>query len=326
MTEVSVALATCNGMRFLSEQLDSIEAQTRLPNELIVTDDASTDETAAVVERFATQSGMECSVYKNERRLGYAQNFSRTLSRTQGEIVFLSDQDDRWDADKIETMLAELERSPDAQVLACDARLVDGKLKPVGVTKLEQIRRSGMPAETFFMGCCMAVRRDFLQRILPIPPGFPEHDQWIATIARAFGVMKVIEKPLQDYRLHDHNQSRHPANLLQRLGRTRYLKQRVQSSTTPSLRASLKQRAINSQMLLDWAYAALEMPANEPQRERLQHFINTLNHQIDSIDQRRDLLTRRRRERLRDVLRLSSRKGYRHFSGWKSAVRDLVRR
>lgn len=326
MVSVSVVMATFDGARHVIEQLDSIESQTRAPDELIVVDDASTDATVALVKHWAADSAIDVRIESNPQRLGYAQNFSRALSLARGDVVFPSDQDDRWDADKIERMLEALRLQPRTDVLICDARLADGNLNPAGRTKLEKIRRAGMPDETFFMGCCMAIRGQFLERTLPIPARYPEHDLWIATIARALGRLALLEEPLQDYRLHDHNQSRHPANLLQRLGRLRYLRQRIRQSVTASLQTSLKQRAANAQRLLDWAYAEQGRVAGARERTALDRFIDRLNDQIDSIDMRRELLQKRRRARLGPILRLSKRHGYRHFSGWKSAVRDLVRR
>jgi len=324
--KVSIALATFNGAEYVVEQLDSFAVQTRVPDEIVVVDDASSDETPDLVERWASGSGLQVRLERNPTRLGHAPNFSRALSLVSGDVVFPSDQDDRWDSSKIERMLHVLGQQPETDVLICDARLADAELEPAGRTKLEKIRRAGMPEEAFFMGCCMAIRGEFLERVLPIPRGYPEHDLWIASIARALGRLAVLEEALQDYRLHDHNQSRHPANLLQRLGRVRYLKQRVRQSVTASLQASLKQRAANAQRLLDWAYAAQHRTASARERAALDRYIDELNHQIDSIDMRRELLDKRRRNRIGAILRLSKRNGYRHFSGWKSAIRDLVRR
>jgi len=319
-------MATFNGATYVIEQLDSFAAQTRVPDEVVIIDDSSTDETFPLVQAWAAKTGLQVRLEQNPERLGHAQNFSRALSLATGDVVFPSDQDDRWDERKIERMLQELEANPAVDVLIGDARLTDESLKPAGRTKLEKIRRAGMPEEEFFMGCCMAVRGAFLERILPVPKGFPEHDLWIAVIARALDRLRILEEPMQDYRLHDHNQSRHPANLLQRLGRWRYLRNRVRQSITSNLRASLKQRAANNQALLDWAYAAQSRSASARERAALDRFIDRLNHHIDSIDARRDLLQKRRRERLGDIVRLSRRKGYSHFSGWKSAIRDTVRR
>jgi len=272
------------------------------------------------------KSALNVRLEKNTTRLGHAQNFSRALSLARGDFVFPSDQDDRWDDAKIERMLKQLDASPAVDVLICDARIADADLNLAGRTKLEKIRRAGMPEEEFFMGCCMAIRSSFLERVLPIPKGFPEHDLWLAEIARAMDRMEILETPLQDYRLHERNQSRHPANLLQRLGRLRYLRQRMRQSVTVSLQASLKQRAANAQRLLDWAYAEQGRVAGGRERIALDRFVERLNSQIDSIDMRRELLHKRRRNRIGDIVRLSKINGYRHFSGWKSAVRDLVRR
>lgn len=325
--KVSIAMATFNGVGYVVEQLESIAAQSRVPDEIVVVDDGSDDDTTAMIESWAADSALEVRLERNTERLGYAQNFSRALSVVTGDVVFPCDQDDRWDTAKIERMLAVLDKRPGEDVLICDAHLADVWLRRTGRTKLEQIRRAGMPESAFFMGCCMAIRKTFLDRVLPIPEGFPDHDRWIALLARGLGKLRVIEEPLQDYRLHGNNQSRHPANIVQPLGRIAYLRHRAQTSTTARLQASLKQRVADNQMLLDWACAQQEAEhVGDAEAAALQDFIETLNHRIDSINARCDLQWNARRHRLGKILHLAGRGGYQHFSGWKSAFRDLIRR
>jgi glycosyltransferase involved in cell wall biosynthesis len=98
---LSIALATYNGEPYLAEQLESFATQRRRPDELVVCDDASTDATAAIVERFSYAAPFAVRLEVNATRLGCAGNFARALSLCTGDVLFLSDQDDVWLADKL---------------------------------------------------------------------------------------------------------------------------------------------------------------------------------------------------------------------------------
>ena len=93
---LSIALATYNGAVYLKEQLESIAAQTRTPDELVISDDQSTDDTLRVIEEFAATAGFPVRLSVNEANLGIAKNFEKAISLCRGDLIFLSDQDDVW--------------------------------------------------------------------------------------------------------------------------------------------------------------------------------------------------------------------------------------
>jgi len=101
---ISIALATYNGEIYLSQQLDSFVVQTRMPDELVITDDCSTDNSLKICKKFAETAPFDVFIYENESNLGYCGNFNRALSKTTGSLVFLSDQDDVWFPEKIKTI------------------------------------------------------------------------------------------------------------------------------------------------------------------------------------------------------------------------------
>ena len=103
-TRISVAMCTYNGERFLPQQLASIAAQTRLPDELVVCDDRSTDRTVAIVREFAASVPFPVKVFENERNLGYSANFEAAIRRCEGDLIALSDQDDIWYPQHLETL------------------------------------------------------------------------------------------------------------------------------------------------------------------------------------------------------------------------------
>ena len=109
--KVSIALCTYNGENFLEEQLSSIGQQTRLPDELIISDDDSTDSTVQIAEKFAAIAPFSVKISINTKRLGSTKNFERAISQCSGDIIFLSDQDDYWNPKKINLIVRVLEES-----------------------------------------------------------------------------------------------------------------------------------------------------------------------------------------------------------------------
>ena len=149
---VSVAMATFNGERYLRQQLESLAAQTRLPDELIVSDDASLDSTWGILEEFAERSPFPVRLTRNEHTFGFAQNFSRSLSLCTGDIVFLCDQDDVWLEEKISTRLQAFSENQDVYCLVTDAYICDQNLRHGG--------RTVLGAGIGLNGSCSAVRGD----------------------------------------------------------------------------------------------------------------------------------------------------------------------
>lgn len=215
---VSVALCTYNGERYLKQQLESISAQTRLPDEVIVCDDGSTDATLEIADEYARNAAFVVTVVRNERRLGSTKNFEKAISLCAGEIIVLSDQDDVWRQDKIQKLTSAL--SEDASAVFSNAEVVDEKLSHLGyslwqrVSFTERVRkkfRSGKVLETLVgrnvvTGATMAFRRDVIGVLVPMPESWV-HDGWIALCLAAAGKkIAFIDEPLIKYRQHANNQ------------------------------------------------------------------------------------------------------------------------
>ena len=208
---VSVALATCNGARFLRTQLDSIYAQTVRDMEVIASDDASDDDTPAVLEEYAASHGLR--VLRNRQRLGVKANFGNALRHCSGRYVALADQDDRWWPDKLARLLACL-RASGATLVYSDARLVDAEGRPLGADlreRLELVYLRGRPRTAFYLhncvtGCSVLFERSLLERALPIPDGALMHDWWLAWVATLENGIDFVDAPLLDYRQHGANQ------------------------------------------------------------------------------------------------------------------------
>jgi len=216
MVKISVVMCTYNGARYASQQLQSFDQQTRLPDELVVCDDASKDGTATMIARYAESAKFDVRIHQNPQNLGYIANFAQALSQATGDLIFLSDQDDVWAADKIERFVAAFEARPESLLVYGDSELVDESLTPLGNTlwqllafdRTEQARLLGpegfdltLRRGNLFCGCSMAIRKSFRDRLLPMPPGFP-HDLWIGMLAAALGRIALVDRPTMQYRQH----------------------------------------------------------------------------------------------------------------------------
>lgn len=323
--KISIAMATYNGEAYLPAQLASFAAQTCAPDELVVTDDGSTDATRRVIEDFARTVPFAVRYEPNPKNLGFGQNFSRALSLCAGDLVFLSDQDDAWLEGKIARMTAVAADHPDMACFMNDAFLADGELRPTGQTKLGQIRASGLGDDTFVMGCCVAVRRPLLDLILPVPSHLPSHDSWLVQTAGVLGLMLRIAEPLQLYRRHGGNVSKFFVNDIDRLPLGQRLKIRLsramfrRGSTANIDRELMFMTAICQRLIERRGQVAALVSADRAQR-------------IEAIMLRRiDILERRRRirdlgalQRPRALAALWRDGGYRVSGGFKGLIKDAI--
>jgi glycosyltransferase involved in cell wall biosynthesis len=213
---LSVAMCTYNGELYLQEQLTSIAKQTRLPDELIVCDDGSTDCTLDILKEFRDTAPFPVRIQRNERRLGPTKNFEKCVMMCTGGLIALSDQDDVWMPHKLERLEKALESHPEAGYVFSDALVVNEKLHPLGYTMWAQVsftvrqrRRfeQGHQLEVLLKhnvvtGATMAFRAELCGWILPIPDQWV-HDAWIALLASAAGVRGIfIREPFIKYRQH----------------------------------------------------------------------------------------------------------------------------
>lgn len=219
---ISVALCTYNGEKYLPQQLDSLLRQERPPDRIVIRDDVSTDGTWALLEAFATQArqrGIDVDLRRNAGNLGYVRNFEQALKATDGDLVFLCDQDDVWRVEKIRRMAGEFERRPRLGLLHTDARLVDGVGGDLGLGLFEalEITPAEIAAEhagdafdvllrrNTVTGATTALRRTLLDALLPVPDGWV-HDEWLAMGTCVQAQVDCLAWPSIDYRQHGGNQ------------------------------------------------------------------------------------------------------------------------
>ncbi|MFN2453415.1 MAG: glycosyltransferase family 2 protein [Pyrinomonadaceae bacterium] len=217
---LSVAMCTCNGALYIREQLESIVAQRQPPNELIICDDKSDDETQEIVRSFISNVSFPVRLYVNESRLGVIRNFERAINLCDGDIIALSDQDDVWAANKLERIKEHFAAAPETGLVLTDAEVVDKDLRPLGYklwqsvfSHREQKRfKAGGAFDVLLRrniatGATMAFRSKFKELVLPVPTDLTIiHDGWIATVIAAVALVKLIDEPLIKYRQHSGQQ------------------------------------------------------------------------------------------------------------------------
>jgi glycosyltransferase involved in cell wall biosynthesis len=219
---ISVALCTHNGSAYIEEQLASILSQTVPPDEIVISDDASTDATLEIIRRVLGAAGTESldvQVIENERPLGVSANFEQAVLRCTGDLIFLSDQDDVWHRDKLQKIADLFQARPDVLLVHSDARLVGAAGEPLGSTlsqtlEMTEAERQGLLTGDAYRhylrrnlatGATIGLRRSLVARAVPFPDDWV-HDEWLAMIATSTDALSYIPEGLIDYRQHSSNQ------------------------------------------------------------------------------------------------------------------------
>lgn len=205
----SVCMTVYNGASFLLPQLDSILLQLRPTDEIVIVDDASQDASSDLLR---SVSDRRVRVIRNHRNLGVLASFERALRVAQGDILFLSDQDDLWLPGKIRTIMGVFASRPEVTLTLSDAKLIDANDVVIANSYLAQRGgfASGVLRNLFrnrYVGCTMAFRRSMLEAYLPIPPNVPMHDVWFGILNELYGMTHYIDVPLIAYRRHSTNVS-----------------------------------------------------------------------------------------------------------------------
>ena len=212
---LSVALCAYNGAKHLPEQLASIAAQTRIPDELVVCDDGSSDMTLSLLETFRASAPFPVHVHRNPINLKSTKNFERAISLCVGDIIALADQDDVWLPRKLETLADCFAANPNLGLAFSDGELVDQDAKPLGRRMWANCPFPAAEQQAFdagegprlllrfncVTGAALAFRADLRPHLLPIPVEWV-HDAWIGFIAAALADAKTIAEPLLHYRQH----------------------------------------------------------------------------------------------------------------------------
>lgn len=212
---LSVALCTYNGARFLQEQLQSFADQDRPPDEVVACDDGSTDETIAILQRFAASAPCAVRIERNAQTLGVVGNFARAIELCAGEYIALSDQDDVWSPRKLARISELFDSDPGVGMCFSDAVAIDPCGRALGYGLWDAVRftraeraaaRAGRLVEVLLRhyvvtGATLAFRATYRDLVLPIPRHCL-HDAWIGLLIACVADGRLLDEPLIGYRQH----------------------------------------------------------------------------------------------------------------------------
>lgn len=203
---ISVCIATHNGEKYIKEQIDSILCQISDDDEIVISDDGSTDRTIDVINEYRDRR-IKLYKYKHLRKYGYTMdysthNFENAILHSSGEYIFLADQDDVWLPNKVKFLMAALEN--------CDIAVHAKKITDSDLNIVDEYEgsRLGLFYNILFpgiTGCCMAFKKKVLKRIIPFPNTGVCHDFWIGAYGGIFYKVKLVKEPLILYRRHSNN-------------------------------------------------------------------------------------------------------------------------
>ena len=319
---ISVALCTYNGEKFLREQLESIAAQTRLPTELLVCDDKSTDSTVEILQSFADSAPFPVNIHINPVNVGgsakgITKNFETTVSRCTGKLIVPCDQDDVWSPQKLAYLARTMEENPQLGGVFSDAQLINDLGRPKGVllsktaglTLDEQERLSrgdALPvllSMTKVYGCTLMFDSRLLEKILPVPPHW-WFDAWVACMVGIHSKLEFVPEPLFSYRIHaTQSVSASLPTISDRVKRWRQSSREYWKEAEPQLTDLYSRLAAennpNIKSHLKYIRGRMELL-----RFRAELPSNPLSRAIKIIPKTGDY--------------------YRYFNGWRSMVKDLT--
>ncbi len=207
-------MCTFSGARYLREQLNSIASQSTLPDELVVCDDGSTDDTVQILSTFAGEVAFDVRIFVNEERLGVVKNFEKAIGLCRGDIIALCDQDDIWKSHKLARLLEAFQNDREAIYAFSDAEMADDAGVPLSQTLWDavglrkdvakfsgQLQLEMLLRKSLVTGATLAFRASFRDLILPIPTEWM-HDLWVASLGSALSHGIPVPETLLLYRRH----------------------------------------------------------------------------------------------------------------------------
>lgn len=205
---ISVCMTSYNGEKYIGKQIETILVNLTDVDELIISDDGSTDQTKDIIMAYS-QKDARIRLIDGPKQ-GVIANFEHAIKSARGDFIYLADQDDLWDRKKVERVQACFE-DVNCMLVIHDADIIDEEEKEIEPSFFQ--RRGSKPGvinniiKNSYIGCCMAFRREILEQVLPIPKNIEMHDQWIGILAEMQGEVCFLEEVLFHYRRHGDNVS-----------------------------------------------------------------------------------------------------------------------
>ena len=319
--EISIAMATHNGAKYLNEQLDSFLTQTRRPDELVVCDDASTDDTVQILFNFKKTAPFVVHIYRNPAKLGYAGNFGKALELCTGDLIFLSDQDDVWLPSKINRVAQIFIEHKNILLVVNDCELTNENLRLSGLTQNGQLLSAGLTSKSLVNGCCTTISSQLLSLILPIPKQELAHDNWIHKLADALDARLVVKEVLQYYRRHSAHTSKTILSQNKTVSKLDMARKYIADNTTQAAahRLSTLERMLNRLNEVDMRITHTEL------KTKISNARKSFTQEKTTVSERLNILNQPRGLRVWMAFRFWIKGGYVFFSGWKSLAKDILK-
>ena len=217
---ISVAIASYNGEKYIEEQIRSIINQSYPVNEIIVSDDGSSDKTVEILNRIKDK---RIIVIQNNGRKGYCGNFENALKKCTGDYIFLADQDDLWMQNKVQSFIDFIEKYPSASCIFSDGILIDendnqllGEMnhtihessEMLWLDRNKYLERA--VSQPLANGMAICISKKLLESALPFPDIKGSHDQWLIFCSLCLDTCYYLNKKLVKYRLHGNNTAGNP--------------------------------------------------------------------------------------------------------------------
>lgn len=209
---ISVCMASFNGEKYIAKQIVSILHQLASEDELIISDDGSSDNTVDIILGFEDarikliSNDLGDKFLKNHYLV--TSNFHNALTVATGEYIFLVDQDDIWHCNRINSCIPLLN---EFDLILCNCSIIDseGNLQGYNLWSSNPISRFFLTnlIRMQFHGCCIAFHKRILNVVLPFPPMLISHDNWIGLLTTITGKVVYLDEPLVFYRRHSTNVS-----------------------------------------------------------------------------------------------------------------------
>lgn len=216
---ISVALPVYNSENFIIEQVKSIMCQTLVPDEIIICDDKSTDNTVKIINDFIKSSGdfkKKIKLYLNPKRFGMNLNFQEAINKCTGDIIFLSDSDDYWFKNKIK-YITNIFIKNDCLLVINNCRFANSILKPYKTTKIDQVKKIFGNTDNFIPGCCTAFKKELIKYFLPLPSNNQSYDTWLHFVGNFLKHREIVNKVFQLYRRHENNNTQALFNKIEKI-------------------------------------------------------------------------------------------------------------
>lgn len=215
---IEILLATYNGEKYLSQQLDSILSQTYKDYHITIRDDGSSDNTMQIINNYISKFPLKITLLKDNLVCKTpCLNFLTLMKNCKSQYIALCDQDDVWKRNKLfleYSKMKDLERINGINtplLVHSDLSITDKNLdikhksfiKYKKLTRLSNINR--LLTENNITGCTCLFNKALLEFAIYMPKQIKIHDWWIGLIASCFGETGFINKPLVLYRQHNQN-------------------------------------------------------------------------------------------------------------------------